>query len=52
MGWVEYEMDEWNRTTVTLAWFVEYSNVGGNRTGGFGETGLMIKPVERPAQPF
>jgi len=39
-GWVSYEMDSedgWNRTTVALARFAEYSNVGGNRTGGFGE---------------
>ncbi|MGQ9680616.1 MAG: CRISPR-associated endoribonuclease Cas6 [Candidatus Bathyarchaeia archaeon] len=39
-GWAEYEMDEsgeWNRVTVALARFAEYSNIGGNRTGGFGE---------------
>ncbi|MFQ6075692.1 MAG: hypothetical protein ACE5Z5_06120 [Candidatus Bathyarchaeia archaeon] len=36
MGWVSYEMDsqdEWNRVTVTLARFAEYSNIGGDRTG-------------------
>jgi len=41
LGWVTYEMDvedEWNRVTSMLARFAEYSNVGGNRTGGFGET--------------
>ncbi len=41
VGWVTYEMDvgdEWNRVTAMLARFAEYSNVGGNRTGGFGET--------------
>jgi len=40
-GWVEYEMDaqdDWNRVTVALARFAEYSNIGGNRTGGFGVT--------------
>jgi CRISPR/Cas system endoribonuclease Cas6 (RAMP superfamily) len=40
-GWVEYEMyeqDEWNRVMVALAKFAEYSNIGGNRTGGFGVT--------------
>ena len=41
LGWVTYEMDvgdEWNRATTMLGKFAEYSNVGGNRTGGFGET--------------
>lgn len=40
-GWVAYEIDakdEWRRVTETLARFAEYSSVGGNRTGGFGET--------------
>ena len=40
-GWATYEtsaQDEWNKATVTLARFAEYSNIGGNRTGGFGET--------------
>jgi len=36
-------MDEWNRVTVALARFAEYSNIGGNRTGGFGETRLVVK---------
>jgi len=39
-GWATFEIDsedEWNRTTVALAWFAEYSNVGGNMTGGLGE---------------
>jgi CRISPR-associated endoribonuclease Cas6 len=38
-GWATYEMktlDEWNRVTCALAKFAEYSNLGGNRTGGFG----------------
>lgn len=45
-GWATYEMktmDEWNKTTCTLAKFAEYSNIGGNRTGGFGEVKLSIK---------
>lgn len=40
-GWATYETDaedEWSKVTGTLARFAEYSNVGGNRTGGFGET--------------
>ena len=44
-GWATYEMDamdEWNRVTVALAQFAEYSNIGGNRTGGFGETKLDL----------
>jgi len=45
-GWVEYEMDdlgEWNGVTLALARFAEYSNIGGNRTGGFGEAKLALK---------
>lgn len=45
-GWATYEtdtQDEWNRVTVTLARFAEYSNIGGNRTGGFGETRIVVK---------
>ncbi len=41
IGWTVYEMrieDEWNRITRTLAMYAEYSNIGGNRTGGFGVT--------------
>ncbi|MGC8961779.1 MAG: CRISPR-associated endoribonuclease Cas6 [Candidatus Bathyarchaeia archaeon] len=40
-GWATYEMkekDRWSRVTVTLARYAEYSNIGGNRTGGFGVT--------------
>lgn len=43
-GWATYSLnadDQWNRLTVTLARFAEYSNVGGNRTGGFGETRFL-----------
>lgn len=39
VGWATYEMkalDEWNRVTQVLSRFAEYSNIGGNRTGGFG----------------
>ena len=43
IGWTEVEMDErgeWNVVTIALARFAKYSNVGGNRTGGFGEVKL------------
>jgi len=44
VGWVTYEMkdkeNEWNKITYMLAKYAEYSNVGGNRTGGFGTAGL------------
>ncbi|MBW1715643.1 MAG: CRISPR-associated endoribonuclease Cas6, partial [Deltaproteobacteria bacterium] len=49
-GWVTYEMDsldEWNQTTVSLAKFAEYSNIGGNRTGGFGEVKLSNLVVNK-----
>ena len=40
-GWVTYELkdseSQWNRTTYMLAKYAEYANVGGNKTGGFGE---------------
>jgi CRISPR-associated endoribonuclease Cas6 len=39
VGWTTYEMkakDEWNKVTCMLARFAEYSNIGGNKTGGFG----------------
>jgi hypothetical protein len=29
---------EWNRITCMLARYAEYANIGGNKTGGFGET--------------
>ncbi|MBC7129856.1 CRISPR-associated endoribonuclease Cas6 [Candidatus Bathyarchaeota archaeon] len=42
MGWTTYEIGDqkspWNKTTQTLAKFAQYSNIGGNRTGGFGVT--------------
>jgi len=46
VGWVTYKMEdedsEWNKITCMLAKYVEYANVGGNKTGGFG----MVKLVE------
>jgi CRISPR-associated endoribonuclease Cas6 len=48
-GWATYSLDtddDWNRLTVTLARFAEYSNIGGNRTGGFGEIKFHKKPDE------
>jgi CRISPR/Cas system endoribonuclease Cas6 (RAMP superfamily) len=46
VGWAAYEMktrDECNKVTLVLARFAEYSNIGGNRTGGFGVTKVRIK---------
>lgn len=46
IGWTTYEMkakDEWNKVTYMLARFAEYSNVGGNKTGGFGLTRFLSK---------
>jgi CRISPR-associated endoribonuclease Cas6 len=47
VGWVTYEMKDkesaWNAVTCTLAKFAEFANVGGNRTGGFGVTRLVLK---------
>lgn len=46
LGWSNYEMDsrdEWNGVTVALAQLSEFSNVGGNRTGGFGVTRFYPK---------
>lgn len=50
VGWATYEMkalDEWNKVTCALAKFAEYSNIGGNRTGGFGVVQLREKRRER-----
>jgi len=42
VGWVTYEMKDkeskWNKITCMLAKYAEYANIGGNKTGGFGET--------------
>jgi CRISPR-associated endoribonuclease Cas6 len=46
VGWATYEIgtiDEWNKVTCILAKFAEYSNIGGNRTGGFGVTTFVIR---------
>lgn len=43
MGWVSYEMkldSEWSKVTVLLAKYAEYSNIGGNKTAGYGVTKL------------
>ena len=51
VGWVVYELgaeDEWNRITQALAKFAEYSNIGGNRTGGFGVTKVKIQHFSPP----
>ncbi|MEM2365278.1 MAG: CRISPR-associated endoribonuclease Cas6 [Candidatus Bathyarchaeia archaeon] len=49
-GWASYKVrgegDDWARLTWLMAKFAEYSNVGGNRTGGFG----VVKFEPRPEQ--
>jgi len=48
-GWVNYrmrEMGERNKLTCALASFAELSNVGANRTGGFGVTKYETKAVQ------
>jgi CRISPR/Cas system endoribonuclease Cas6 (RAMP superfamily) len=49
VGWVTYEMKdkegEWNRVTRMLAKYAEFSNTGGNKTGGYGETRFGEKPL-------
>jgi len=50
VGWAEYEMkalDKWSQVTLVFARFAEYSNIGGNRTGGFGVTLFVSK--DKPA---
>lgn len=50
VGWTTYEMkarDKWNRVTQVLSRFAEYSNVGGNRTGGFGVVSLKLTKVQK-----
>ncbi len=46
-GWVTYETkdteSEWNKVTCALGRFAEFANVGGNRTGGFGVTGVSFE---------
>ena len=46
-GWVTYETKDennnWFKVTQILAKFAEYSNIGGNRTGGFGVTVFKVK---------
>ena len=47
VGWVTYEIkdkkSEWYRITCMLAKYAEYASVGGNKTGGFGVTNLILK---------
>jgi len=47
IGWATYELkdkeNEWNKTTCMLAKYAEYSNIGGNKTGGFGVTKVILK---------
>jgi len=53
IGWATYEMnakDEWNKATYVLARFAEYSNIGGNKTGGFGVTKFVAKTIKPPSR--
>lgn len=47
IGWTSYEIcdqrSQWNKTTQALAKFAQYSNIGGNRTGGFGVTKQKVR---------
>ena len=49
IGWATYELNdlesEWNKISQVLAKFAEYSNIGGNRTGGFGVTKQKTKDI-------
>jgi len=57
VGWVTYESrtsNQWDKLTATLARFAEYSNIGGNRTGGFGATratNRMMLTLSRSTHP-
>jgi CRISPR-associated endoribonuclease Cas6 len=46
VGWCAYEMkdleSEWNKVTVMLAKYAEYSNIGGNKTAGYGMTKFKV----------
>jgi CRISPR-associated endoribonuclease Cas6 len=46
VGWTTYVMKEknrWNKATCMLAKFAEYSNIGGNKTAGYGVTKCLLK---------
>ncbi|MEM2337615.1 MAG: CRISPR system precrRNA processing endoribonuclease RAMP protein Cas6 [Candidatus Bathyarchaeia archaeon] len=47
-GCCAYEMgdleSEWNKVTVMLAKYAEYSNIGGNKTAGYGVTKFTMQP--------
>ena len=48
IGWAIYKMEEnekWNKVTDMLAKFAEFSNIGGNRTGGFGVVKYTPKEI-------
>jgi hypothetical protein len=46
VGYAAYEVKDkespWNRATYMLARFAEFANVGGNKTGAFGQTSLCL----------
>src|SRR5450756_1973784 len=45
-GYVTYEMKDketpWNKTTLMLARYAEYANIGGNKTAAYGQTKLEL----------
>jgi CRISPR-associated endoribonuclease Cas6 len=47
MGWCAYEMkdleSEWSKATVMLTKYAEYSNIGGNKTAGYGVTKAITR---------
>jgi len=56
VGWVTYELkdleSEWNKVTYMLAKFAEFTNVGGNKTGGFGVTKFIAKTIKPKSSRF
>lgn len=44
-GWIAYEVGDkesaWSKVTCMLARFAEFSNVGGNKTGGYGQVKVV-----------
>jgi CRISPR/Cas system endoribonuclease Cas6 (RAMP superfamily) len=47
VGWCAYEMrnleSEWSKVTVMLAKYSVYSNIGGNKTAGYGVTKAITR---------
>jgi CRISPR-associated endoribonuclease Cas6 len=47
VGWCAYEMKDleskWNKVTAMLAKYAEYTNIGGNKTAGYGVTKVALR---------